>query len=257
MRELDDYRSLVDEYLKELPVAAEVSGGLAEAMHYLLLAGGKRIRPVVCLATGESAGADVQDVLPAAAAVELVHTFSLVHDDLPALDDDPLRRGRPSTHVRFGEAVAILAGDALLTEAFRLAASYSTTSVANELAHATLGMIGGQYLDITDGAGDVATRHRLKTGRLFSAAVGCALAVAGVDEPEQRPWRAFADELGFLFQVVDDLDDDDGYVGELGRPGARELAHETAAQAQARLAEIPADTSALAAVVRELAARAG
>ena len=256
MRELDDYRRLVDEYLDELPVAAEVTGGLAEAMHYLLLAGGKRIRPVVCLATGESAGADVHELLPAAAAVELVHTFSLVHDDLPALDDDAVRRGRPSTHVRFGEAVAILAGDALLTEAFRLALSYRTTSVAGELAHATLGMIGGQYLDVTDGTGDVATRHRLKTGRLFGAAVGCALHVAGVDDAEQAPWRAFSDELGFLFQVVDDLEDEDGYVGELGEAGARQLAHESAARAHARLAEIPADTSALADVVAELAARA-
>ena len=255
MRDADDYRRLVDDYLERLPLASEVTGELGEAMHYLLLAGGKRIRPVVCLATGEAAGADAEELVAAAAAVELVHTFSLVHDDLPALDDDAVRRGRPSTHVRFGEAVAILAGDALLVEGFRLALSYATTAVARELADATIGMIGGQYLDVS-GAADVATLHRLKTGRLFAAAVGCALAVAGVPEAEQARWREFADELGFLFQVVDDIEDGDGYAEELGGAGARELAHESAARARARLAQVPADTATLARIVDELTARA-
>ena len=107
-----------------------------------------RVRPVICLATGEAAGADVEHVLPAAAALELVHSFSLVHDDLPALDDDDERRGRPSAHIAYGEGVAVLAGDALLAEAFRQAAAYPTAEVSRELAEATLGMIGGQHLDI-------------------------------------------------------------------------------------------------------------
>ncbi len=147
-------------------------------MRYALQGGGKRIRPVLCLATGEAAGAEPEELLPAATAIELVHTFSLVHDDLPALDDDALRRGRASAHIEYGEAVAILAGDALLAQALDLALSYGRTEVARELARATLGMIGGQYLDVTDGRAELAQLHALKTGRLFSAAVGSALWVA-------------------------------------------------------------------------------
>ena len=122
------------------------------------------MRPVLCLATAEAAGAAAEAALPAAAALELVHNFSLVHDDLPALDDDELRRGRPSTWAAYGEAVAILAGDALLAEALRLALSYPSPAVARELVQATLGMIGGQYLDITGAQTDLASLHRLKTG---------------------------------------------------------------------------------------------
>src|SRR5439155_2648853 len=132
--------------------------------------------------------------LPAAAALELVHAFSLVHDDLPALDDDRERRGRASTWARFGEAIGILAGDALLAEAFRLALSYPTPAVARELAQATLGMIGGQYLDVTGTAPDEATLHKLKTGCLFAASVALALWVADVPVREQAPWHAFGDE---------------------------------------------------------------
>ncbi len=177
---------------------------------------------MLTLAVGEAAGAEPEQCLPAAAAVELVHTFSLVHDDLPALDDDDERRGRPSAHVAFGEGVALLAGDALLAEAFRLALSYPTPSVARELAQATLGMIGGQYRDVTGDTADLAALHRLKTGSLFSAAVGVALWAAEVPEREQAPWRAFGDELGLLFQIVDDVLDGDGYVARArGRAGAR------------------------------------
>src|SRR4029078_6541171 len=134
-----------------------------------------------------------------------VHTFSLVHDDLPALDDDEERRGQPSTWKQYGEAVGILAGDALLAEAFRLAASYDTPRVARELAGSTLGMIGGQYLDITGTAPDEATLHRLKTGCLFDAGVGRARWFAEIPEAGQTPWRAFGAELGLLFQIVDDI----------------------------------------------------
>ena len=152
----DALRSLVEGYLDELAFTPELSG-LEEALRYPLESGGKLFRPVIALAVGESAGAAVEHVLPAAVAVELVHTFSLVHDDLPALDDDDERRGRPSAHIAFGEATALLAGDALLAEAFRLALSYPTPMVGRELAQATLGMIGGQYLDIT---GDVSRSGR-------------------------------------------------------------------------------------------------
>src|SRR6187200_3413581 len=179
-------------------------------MRYALV-GGKRIRAVICLATAEAAGAEPEAALPAAVAVELVHTFSLVHDDLPALDDDDERRGRPSAHVAFGEGVALLAGDALFVEAFRLALSYPEAEVARELVDGTQRMIGGQYRDVTGDDGDLDTVHRLKTGALLAASVGCGLWVARVPEAEQAPWRAFGAELGMLFQAVDDLLDGDGY----------------------------------------------
>ena len=184
-----------------------------------------------------------------------MHTFSLVHDDLPALDADEERRGRPSTWKRYGEAVGILAGDALLAEAFRLATSYDTPEIARELSEATLGMIGGQYLDITGTAPDEATLHKLKTGCLFAASVGLGLWAAGVPEAEQTPWRDFGDELGLLFQIVDDILDGDGYVVTHGVDGARTLADEAADRARERLAAIGAETSVLRDIVDDLAVR--
>jgi geranylgeranyl diphosphate synthase, type II len=254
MRSAEELRQAVDEYLAELALTPEL-GGLADSMRYALDPRGKRVRPVLCLATGEALGREPEELLPAAAAVELVHNFSLVHDDLPALDDDDLRRGRATAHVEFGEATAILAGDALLAEAFRLALSYPDPAVARELVTAVLGMIGGQFLDISGDGADLAELHRLKTGRLFAAAIGTALRVAGVPDSEQRPWRDFADDVGLLFQIVDDLLDGDGYAVRLGEDGARRLADETAARAEEQLAELPADTSVLAEVLAGLAAR--
>jgi geranylgeranyl diphosphate synthase, type II len=253
MRAPEELRELVEDYLDSLDLAPEL-GRLEDAVRYSL-AGGKRIRGVICLATAEAAGADGDHGLPAAAALELVQAFALVHDDLPALDDDDLRRGRPSAHVAFGEGVALLAGDALLTEAFRLALAYDTGAVARELAGATLGMIGGQYLDITGADADLAALHRLKTGRLFSAAVGCGLSVAAVPDSAQAPWRAFGEELGLLFQIVDDVLDGDGYAARVGEAAARGLASDAAAAARARLAAIPANTSVLAGIVDGLAVR--
>jgi geranylgeranyl diphosphate synthase, type II len=254
VRSPEELRQLAEEYLAELALTPEL-GGLDETVRYAFAGGGKRVRPVICLATGEAAGAEPEAILPAAAAVELVHNFSLVHDDLPALDNDELRRGQPSAWAQFGEANAILAGDALLAEAFRLALSYETPAVARELAQATLGMIGGQYLDITDGDTDLAALHRLKTGCLFAASVGCALWAVGVPEAEQVPWRAFGDELGLLFQIVDDILDGDGYVLEHGADGARALSDSAAERARARLDAIDADTSSLAEIVSGLAVR--
>jgi geranylgeranyl diphosphate synthase, type II len=254
LRHPDELRELVEGYLGELAFTPEL-GALEEAIRYPLESGGKRVRPVISLAVGEAAGAAAEHVLPAAAAVELVHTFSLVHDDLPALDDDDERRGRPSAHVAFDEATALLAGDALLAEAFRLALSYPTPMVGREVAQATLGMIGGQHRDVTGDTDDLAALHRLKTGALFSASVGVALWVAEVPEGEQPLWRGFGDELGLLFQIVDDLLDGDGYAEAYGADGARRLADEAAARAQARLNEIPADTTVLAEIVASLAAR--
>jgi geranylgeranyl diphosphate synthase, type II len=253
MRSPDELRALVEEYLTDLALTPELHGQ-ADSVRYAL-GGGKRVRGVICLATAEAAGSEPERALPAAASLELVHAFSLVHDDLPPLDNDAERRGRPSTWAQFGEGIAVLAGDALLAEAFRLALSYPFPDAGRELAQATLGMIGGQYLDITDTATDEATLHKLKTGCLFAASVGLALWVAEVPEAEQRPWRAFGDELGLLFQIVDDILDGDGYAITHGEDGARRLADEAAGRARARLADVAADTSVLERIVDGLATR--
>jgi geranylgeranyl pyrophosphate synthase len=252
---LDKHRELIDEYLGALPFAPEL-GGLKEAMRYSLEGGGKRIRPLLCVACGEATGSPAEKLLPAAAAVELVHTFGMVHDDLPALDDDAIRRGRATSHVQFDEATAILNGDALLAQAFDLALSYPTTAVARELSRATLGMIGGQHDDVRGGSDDLARLHALKTGRLFEAAIGCALAVSDVPETERGPWRSFAAEFGLLYQVVDDLLDEDGLAAQLGTEGVHELADEIEGRARARLGEIPADTGLLDELVSGLKRRA-
>ena len=255
MRGPDELKELVEEYLDELALWPELHGQ-AKSMRYAFVEmGGKRIRPVICLATGEAIGAEPEQILPAAAALELVHNFSLVHDDLPSLDNDDERRGKPSVWAAYGEGKAVLAGDALLAEAFRLAASYTSTAVARELAEATLGMIGGQYLDTMETETDLETVHRLKTGRLFYATVTLALAAAEVPQAAQRPWRAFADELGMLFQVVDDILDGDGFVVTLGVDGARRLADGAAVRARSALEQVDADTSVLAGIVDGLSAR--
>jgi geranylgeranyl diphosphate synthase type II len=251
-RPADELRELVEAYLVELELLPEL-GTLSEPIRYALAGGGKRVRPVLCLAAGEAAGGDLDRVMPAAVAVELVHSFSLVHDDLPALDDDAERRGQPSVWAAYGEATAILAGDALAAEAFRLALGCGV-DVARELTEATLFMIGGQQQDL-EGGHDLAELHRLKTGALFSASIMCGVWAAGVPPADHGGWRAFASELGLLFQVVDDILDGDGYVVEVGEERARELADAAAERADARLAEIPADTSVLADMVAMLAAR--
>jgi geranylgeranyl diphosphate synthase, type II len=259
MHSPEDLKMLVDEALERLDLWPELHGQ-ATSVRYALEVGGKRVRPVISLAVGEALGAPVDRVMPAALAIELVHTFSLVHDDLPAMDDDEERRGHPATWKKFGEGVGVLAGDALLAEAVRLAARYESSAVTRELAEATLGMIGGQYLDTMVHGYDLAAVHRLKTGRLFFASVTMALWAAGLPEEEQAPWRAFAEELGLLFQIVDDILDVTGspetlgkpqgsdeklgkrtYVTEFGLDGARGLAQESHRRARAALAQAAPD----------------
>jgi len=256
MRPADELRDAVETFLRSLAFAPEL-GDLEDALRYSLESGGKRVRPVLCLAVAEANGASVDDALSAAAALELVHTFSLVHDDLPAMDDDDERRGRPSAHVAFGEGVALLAGDALLAEALRLALTYESEDVARDLADATLGMIGGQYRDITGDNGDLEELHRLKTGRLFVAAVRLGLDVAGVARGARDEWVAFGEDVGLLFQVVDDLLDGDGYAERLGVEDARRLADEVAARAGARLDGTGAETQVLRELVDALTFRTG
>jgi geranylgeranyl diphosphate synthase, type II len=231
----DDLRELVEDYLTGLRFATiPETGGLEEAMRYSLLAGGKRIRPVLALATARSLGAEPETVVPAAAAIELIHTYSLIHDDLPAMDDDELRRGRPTSHVKFGENVAILAGDGLFAEALRLFAKRqpgdraAVLSALGELLGAigVDGMVGGQYMDVTtEMPADVRRLHALKTGRLIAASLGVVLVLEGVPEPETIPYRRFADELGVLFQIVDDILDVTGSDEELGKPRGSDERH--------------------------------
>src|SRR5437868_5483667 len=254
MHNPDELKALAEEALERLDLWPELHGQ-ATSVRYSLEVGGKRVRPVIALAVGEALGASVAQVMPAALAIELVHTFSLVHDDLPAMDDDEERRGKPSTWKKFGEGVGVLAGDALLAEAVRLAARYESSAVAREMAEATLGMIGGQYLDTMVVGYDLAAVHRLKTGRLFYASVTMALWAAELPASEQPPWRAFAEELGLLFQIVDDILDEDGYVREHGLESARRFADDAADRARARLDAVDADTAVLREIVDGLAVR--
>lgn len=229
-----DLLELVEEYLAELDFGADRRAArLTEAMRYSLLAGGKRIRPVLTLATARGCGADPATVLPTAAALELIHTYSLIHDDLPAIDDDTLRRGRPTCHVAFGEDVAILAGDGLFAEAFNLVLSRQSGECAAVLAAlaeiaaaaGVQGMVGGQYMDVageTAADDDLRTLHALKTGRLIQAAVVCGALLGGA--ADVGPHRAFAAELGLLFQIVDDILDETGAVDELGKSVGKDRA---------------------------------
>ncbi len=234
----DELRELVDEYLAGLEFSSvPATAGLVEAMRYSLLAGGKRVRPVLCLASARSAGAEPETVLPAAAAIELIHTYSLIHDDLPAMDDDELRRGRPTSHVKYGEDVAILAGDGLFAEAIRLVCDRQegepqrVLAALAELTAATGvgGMVGGQYVDVTQDSELDAERlrklHALKTGRLIAASVLVPLLLAGVDEAATIPYRHYAEELGVLFQIVDDILDVTGSDAELGKPHGSDERH--------------------------------
>ncbi len=252
----NDLRERVECYLARLHFSSDgMMSGLDEAMRYSLLAGGKRIRPVLALATARAIGRDPESVLPLAAGIELIHTYSLIHDDLPAMDNDDLRRGRPTCHRAFGEDVAILAGDGLYAEAFhhimREQAGEPALLLAalRELAAATgvNGMVGGQYVDVagTAAAGPDGLRrlHELKTGRLIGASIECVLLLCGMEAPARMPFGEFAVELGVLFQIVDDILDVTGteaalgkphgsderlgkrtYVSEFGLHGARELA---------------------------------
>ena len=264
-------RTQIDDYLAELRFSDEMlSKRLVESMRYSLLGGGKRIRPVLALATARAIGRDEREMLPLAAALELIHTYSLIHDDLPAMDDDALRRGQPTNHIAYGEDTAILAGDGLYAEAFRLILTQQRgepahiLAAAGELAAATGvdGMVGGQYLDVASVADDhpepahaLRRTHELKTGRLIGASVECVLLIAGMSPETTTDFRNFAAELGVLFQIVDDILDTTGtdaalgkpsgsderhgkrtYVTEFGLQGARDLAARSLADARASLA---------------------
>lgn len=232
----EDLRDLIDRHLASLSFAGHKrTAGLGEAMRYSLLAGGKRIRPVLALATARGLGEDPESYLDAASALELVHTYSLIHDDLPAMDDDALRRGMPTAHIRFGEDIAILAGDGLFAEAIRLLASVpgspeNVLAALQTLAAATgvEGMVGGQYVDVSQidlDAEGLEQLHALKTGRLIGASVDIILELAGAEPEKANAYRRFAAELGTLFQIIDDILDVVGIEAELGKPRGSDAKH--------------------------------
>lgn len=202
-----------------------------EAEKYSLMAGGKRLRPVIMMMTAKMCGIEPERVLPFAAAIEMIHTYSLIHDDLPAMDNDDLRRGKPTNHKVFGEAMAILAGDALLTKAFETVAGFQDDSVSNDrvlkaistlaIAAGDNGMIGGQVVDIESRNEDeelLKYLHSLKTGALIKASGVIGAILAGANDEEIAAVESFCGNLGLAFQIQDDILDVVGSEAELGKP---------------------------------------
>ena len=231
-----------------LPAGTDCPAPLADAMRYSVTAGGKRVRPILCLASCEAVGGDRAAAMPAACALELIHTYSLIHDDLPAMDDDTMRRGRPTLHVVAGEGLAILAGDGLLTEAFALLAreprGLDHTLIDRKLrvigivatAAGPLGMVGGQAIDLAsvtprDGivpapleADGLRVMHAKKTGALIRAAAMTGAIMGGGKESEIEAVDRAAAELGLAFQIVDDILDVEGASQDLGKTAGKDAA---------------------------------
>ena len=202
-----------------------------EAMRYSLLSGGKRLRPILMLLSCEACGGHAEDAVPFACALEMVHTYSLIHDDLPAMDNDELRRGMPTNHVKFGEAMAILAGDALLNRAFEIASSKSSIPAERTVAAIRIlseasgayGMIGGQVIDIESEnkaitAEELKHLHALKTGAIIRAAGKMGAVIAGAEQEKMAALDAFCLNLGIAFQIQDDILDVTGTEETLGKP---------------------------------------
>lgn len=222
----EDIERSLEQYLAPRPPEA-----LWEAMRYSVLNGGKRVRPLLCLAACHSISGDWQKALPAACAVELIHAYSLIHDDLPALDNDDWRRGKPSSHKQFGEAMAILAGDGLQSLAFQVVSEQGPLGLLQELAQAAgpVGMCGGQVLDMhheTRSPDDILQVYRLKTGALIRAAIRMGAMVGQANAHQLAALTAYAERLGQAFQVVDDLLDLTGSLDSLGKTPGKDLAQE-------------------------------
>ncbi|MEA4891802.1 MAG: polyprenyl synthetase family protein [Peptococcaceae bacterium] len=247
---------------------------LAQAMAYSLFSQGKRIRPVLCLAAAAAVGkeTDEEELLTAACALEFIHTYSLIHDDLPCMDDDDLRRGRPTNHKVYGEAMAVLTGDGLLTQAFSLLAgdlgaarpkeALKIIGLYAEMA-GPRGMVGGQAMDIqmTKGGGLQPSRDQLekmemlKTACLFICSLKAGGILAGASEGELAALEEFGRCFGLTFQITDDLLDGDGYAGAYGRLRALEMAGETADKAFAALEKLTGDIRPLEALTEYLVRR--
>lgn len=231
---LQSRQRLVEEALQRwVPKEDTFPAEVHTAMRYSLFAGGKRLRPILALAAAEAVGGNREDVLPLACALELIHTYSLIHDDLPAMDNDDLRRGKPTSHKMFGEALAILAGDALLTEAFfiltrpdlmkrvpprrRLRAIWELARAAG-----SLGMVGGQTMDILCQGKEVNKElleyiHTHKTGALIAAAVSGGAIIGGASPRQYRALSKYGEKLGLAFQIIDDLLDVQGNANQMGK----------------------------------------
>ena len=231
---LEERRGLVNRALQAyLPQVRGPAFRVTQAMHYSLFVGGKRLRPILCLAAAEAVGGDPGEVLPVACALEMIHTYSLIHDDLPAMDDDDLRRGQITCHKQYDEATAILAGDGLLTEAFRTLAAAADKfegrervllDVINLVAAAAgyQGMVGGQMLDLlAEGRRvtlkELETIHRAKTGALLTAAVRAGALTGGGNRVEVTALTTYGEKFGLAFQITDDLLDVTGETAEMGK----------------------------------------
>lgn len=218
---LTEHNKRINRALVSLLETADKADRILEAMTYSLMAGGKRIRPILCLAATEAAGADPEDALPAACALEMIHTYSLIHDDLPAMDDDAMRRGKPTCHTAFDEATAILAGDALLTLAFQTLSSIELRKVEQaakwlgviqliSYAAGYCGMIQGQMLDMASEGkqltlADLKSMHRLKTGALIEASLSSGAVLGGLNSTRISMLKSYAQNIGLAFQVTDDI----------------------------------------------------
>lgn len=226
------YIELIDASLdKYLEVRENPQKIIYEAMRYSVFAGGKRLRPALMLSVCEMCGGDINEVIPFACAMEMIHTYSLIHDDLPAMDNDDLRRGMPTNHIKFGEATAILAGDALLTKAFEIASGYSgentvrAMKAVNMLAASagTDGMIGGQIVDMESENRDITLDelrylHLNKTGAIIRSSCVIGALMAGVSDELVKAADTFAQNLGIAFQIQDDILDVVGNEEQLGKP---------------------------------------
>jgi len=275
---LADRKRAVEEHLfASLPAAETRPAILVEAMRHAVLSGGKRLRPILCLAAAEAVGGSAEDARYAATAVELLHTYTLVHDDLPCMDNDLLRRGQPTVHARYGEAIAVLTGDALQTLAFEMLANTperrpgTVARLVKELAAAVgfAGVIGGQVEDIRFAAAptrdviDFVFQH--KTADLFKAACRLGALAAGGDEDAVDKLSRFADALGFAFQIIDDLLDAPSASSDaapelsclavMSADEARDWARKLTAQAVAALDGLPGETVPLAALANHLLTR--
>ena len=201
-----------------------VPAGLVEAVRYSLFAGGKRLRPALALGAAEVVCGEQAPALPAACALEMIHTYSLIHDDLPCMDDDDIRRGKPTLHRAYDEATAVLAGDGLQAMAFDILVETGNTAVVREIARAAgvVGMVGGQYIDLQSegqdhGLEDVQAMHRMKTGALFRVSARSGAMLAGADEAQLKALTAYGEHAGLAFQIADDILDVIGDDDEMGK----------------------------------------
>lgn len=288
MPDLKSYIELIENKLRFYnPQPDNLQNNIYKAMNYSLEAGGKRLRPVLLLEFCRVCGGNIDEAMPFACALEMIHTYSLIHDDLPAMDNDDLRRGQPTNHKVFGEAVAILAGDALLTKAFHIMASANMENKANHIkaieymsnAAGTEGMIGGQIVDIENENKPASIEtlrymHSLKTGALIKAACVIGGIVAGASDKTLKILSDYAENLGIAFQIRDDILDVTGNEEELGKPigsdakcnkstyvsilgidEAKELCSEYTEKALVCLSELKADTGFLEDFTKSLLTR--